>query len=96
MFLLTEFELLGKQDSSRLPFGFVEKFAFAADRRKLIDASGSDEKKEEKDGEKPAIEKRNTYTAQAQVAACVCGPPDSKGYTCAHMQTRTQALSHVR
>ena len=59
-----EFELLGKQDSSRLPFGFLEKFAFAGDRRKLINSSGSnnndndgDEKKggETHDGEQLAI-----------------------------------------
>ena len=32
-----EFESLDRQDSSRLPFGFVEKFALCHNRRKLIE-----------------------------------------------------------
>ena len=62
--LRIEFELLGKQDSSRLPFGFVEKFAFAADRRKLLNVRASDEKKEEKDGEKPAMDANKSDLVQ--------------------------------
>ena len=44
---LTEFEALGEQDSSRLPFGFVEKFAFGQNRRKLIDKQDNNESKNE-------------------------------------------------
>ena len=43
----SEFEFLGKQDSSRLPFGFLEKYAYSSDRRALLDPSlnGENEKK---------------------------------------------------
>ena len=38
-FNIIEFELLGKQDASRLPFGFLEKFAFSSNRRELLNPS---------------------------------------------------------
>ena len=31
-----DFDFLGKQDSSRLPFGFLEKYAYSSDRRALL------------------------------------------------------------
>ena len=42
-----ELEFLGKQDASRLPFGFLEKYAYSSDRRALLNppSKGENEKK---------------------------------------------------